>query len=75
MNQILLEKEQKIREMMQIMGLKNSYFYLSWIIHYSIIYLIIIIISSIIINGIAFPNSDITIILIIYILFALNAIF
>lgn len=29
---IILEKEKKIKEGMKIMGLKNSAFYLSWII-------------------------------------------
>jgi ATP-binding cassette subfamily A (ABC1) protein 3 len=37
---LLQEKEKKIREGMKIMGMKDSSFYLSWIIHYFIVYLI-----------------------------------
>jgi len=40
MNGILTEKEKKIREGMKIMGLKNSAFYLSWLITYTIIFTI-----------------------------------
>jgi len=35
---LLIEKEKKIREGMKIMGMKDSSFYLSWILYYLIIY-------------------------------------
>jgi len=38
---ILDEKEKKIREGMKIMGMKDSSFYLSWIITYLVIYTVI----------------------------------
>lgn len=43
---IVLEKEKKIREGMKIMGLKDSSFYLSWIIFYALIYLVVSIIVT-----------------------------
>ena len=47
MNGILTEKEKKIREGMKIMGLKNSAFYLSWFITYTIIFTIASLLVSI----------------------------
>jgi len=35
---LLIEKEKKIKEGMKIMGLKDSSFYASWMLHYLMIY-------------------------------------
>jgi len=43
---LLREKESKIKEDLKIMGMSDSSFYLSWIIHYEIIYLIISLFAS-----------------------------
>lgn len=47
---ILTEKENKIREGMKIMGMKDSSFYLSWVSWYMIIYTIISLVVSFILK-------------------------
>ena len=48
---LLQEKEKKIKEGMKIMGMNDSSFYLSWLIYYEIIYFIISLIVSNILNA------------------------
>ena len=48
---LLQEKEKKIKEGMKIMGMNDSSFYLSWLIYYEIIYFIISLIVSYILNA------------------------
>ena len=48
---LLQEKEKKINEGMKIMGMNDSSFYLSWLIYYEIIYFIISLIVSYILNA------------------------
>lgn len=45
--QLIFEKEKKLREGMKMMGLNNTAFYMSWIIHYFIVYTFISIIATI----------------------------
>lgn len=45
---LIFEKEKKLREGMSMMGMRNSSFYLSWIIQYFIVYLVISILVTII---------------------------
>lgn len=44
---LLEEKEKKIKESMKIMGLSDTAFYLSWCIHYGVIYFTIAFLTTI----------------------------
>lgn len=48
---LLQEKEKKIKEGMKIMGMNDSSFYLSWMIYYEVIYLIISLVVAGIMKG------------------------
>lgn len=69
---MLEEKEKKIKESMKIMGLNDTAFYLSWIIYYGTIYLIIAVLGTIFVRITIFPSSNFILILIWYILFCIN---
>ena len=58
---LLIEKEKKIKEGMKIMGMKDSSFYLSWIIWYLIIYLITSFLVSLILKATVFTKVIIAI--------------
>jgi len=68
-------KEKKLREGMKMMGLTNTSFYLSWIITYFIIYTIISIIATILLQASVFPHTSGVIIFFDYWLFCMNMIF
>jgi ATP-binding cassette subfamily A (ABC1) protein 3 len=53
---LLLEKQNKIKEGMKIMGMNDTSFYLSWIIEYEIIYLIISLIVTGVLKASVFKN-------------------
>lgn len=60
---LLSEKENKIREGMKIMGMKDGSFYLSWVIYYLIISLITGILTMIVLKITVFAESNFLILL------------
>ena len=73
-NNLIAEKEKKIKEGMKMMGLTTSAFYLSWIIFYLVIYAIISIIYVAILNGLVFKFSTFGLVLVWYFLFCCSLI-
>ncbi|GMR34450.1 hypothetical protein PMAYCL1PPCAC_04645, partial [Pristionchus mayeri] len=72
---IVYEKEQRLKELMRIMGLGDSIHFLSWALIYFVLNAIsIIIISSILKWGRIFPSADFSLLLLFFILFALASI-
>lgn len=69
---MLEEKEKKIKEGMKIMGMKDSSFYLSWMIQYGLVYLVISFISTIVLKGTVFPESNFLIIFLWHFMFGLS---
>jgi len=73
-NNLILEKEKRIKEGMKMMGLSTSAFYLSWIITYVITYLVISLLYILIVNGLVFKHSSFGIVWIWYYFFCLSLI-
>jgi ATP-binding cassette, subfamily A (ABC1), member 3 len=55
---LLKEKEKKLKEGMKIMGLRDSSFFLSWILWYFIIYLITSVLVSVVLKYSVFTKSN-----------------
>jgi len=72
---LLIEKEKKIREGMKIMGMKNTSFYLSWIITYMIILTVISLLVALGLKIAIFKKSGYFFIFIWFWLFAISLIF
>lgn len=60
---------------MKIMGMHDSSFYLSWIIHYMIVYAITSLLIAFELKTSVFPNSDFFVLFVWYYLFCLALIF
>lgn len=72
---LLTEKEKKIREGMKIMGMKNTSFYLSWIITYLIILTVISLLVALGLKIAIFKKSGYFFLFIWFWLFAISLIF
>lgn len=72
---LLIEKEKKIREGMKIMGMSNFSFYLSWIIHYVIVYTITSVLVTIVLKCTVFPKSSFGIVFITHWIFSMTLLF
>jgi ATP-binding cassette subfamily A (ABC1) protein 3 len=72
---LLVEKEKKIREGMKMMGMKNTSFYISWILYYLIIYTFISLLVSAVLKGAIFNNTDYFVLFIWHWLFCWSLIF
>ncbi|KAL4478578.1 hypothetical protein ABPG74_006813 [Tetrahymena malaccensis] len=72
---LLIEKEKKIREGMKVMGMSDSSFYVSWIIHYFIIYFFCSILVSSALKGSIYVSSDWSVIFVWHLLFGISLIF
>ena len=72
---LLIEKEKRIREGMKIMGMKDSSFYISWILYYLIIYTGISLLVSAILMGSIFNRTDYSVLFIWHWLFCWSLIF
>ena len=73
-NNLISEKEKKIKEGMKMMGLTTTAFYLSWIIFYLIVYAVISVLYVAILNGLVFKFSNFGLILVWYYLFCCSLI-
>lgn len=60
---------------MKIMGLSDISFYLSWIIHYGIVYTFVALLTAIICKSSIFPSSDFFLIFVWYWLYCMNCLF
>ncbi|EAS01530.2 ABC transporter family protein (macronuclear) [Tetrahymena thermophila SB210] len=72
---ILTEKEKKIREVMKIQGMKTSSFYLSWIIHYLVIFTVISLLQALALKITVFKQSNYFFLFIWFWLFCISLIF
>eukprot|EP01138_Halocafeteria_seosinensis_P013541 gb/GECG01013830.1/.p1 GENE.gb/GECG01013830.1/~~gb/GECG01013830.1/.p1 ORF type:complete len:1624 (+),score=205.04 gb/GECG01013830.1/:1-4872(+) len=66
---LVLEKEHKIREGMQMMGLSTSALYSSWFITYLLIYFVIAILISLVSSATFFSHSNFSAVLLLFLLF------
>ena len=71
---IVKEKEYKIKEMMAIMGLSNSAYWLSWITVYGIIYFILALLSTAIIGIVIFPYTNLFYFFLLFFAFGISCI-
>ncbi len=74
MRSILKEKENKTREAMRIMGMSDVSFYLSWIVYYLIITLIVSLVCVSVMHASAFTHSSWSLMLIWHWLFCISVI-
>jgi ATP-binding cassette, subfamily A (ABC1), member 3 len=72
---ILKEKETKAREGMRMMGMTDTSFYLSWILYYMFVSLVISLICSGMLKAGIFKNSNYLVILITHWLYGISLIF
>lgn len=69
---IVQEKEYKVKEMMMMMGLSNTSYWLSWITYYSIIYIILSIVATILIGVSIFTHSNLIFFFLLFLLFGIS---
>lgn len=69
---IVQEKENRIREGMQMMGLSTSALYASWFITYAIIFSFIAVLISLISNATFFPNSLFSSLFLMFLMFGIS---
>ena len=69
---IVSEKNTKIREVMRMMGLSDTTYWLSWFFFYAIIVTIISLVSTILICSKVFPNSNWGLIFLFFWLFGIS---
>jgi len=74
-SKLLVEKEKKIREGMKIMGMRNTSFYLSWIITYFIIMTVISLLVALALKIAIFKKSGYVFMFFWFWLFAISLIF
>ncbi|CBZ24580.1 putative ABC transporter [Leishmania mexicana MHOM/GT/2001/U1103] len=71
---IVLEKELRIREAMQIMGLSSTSLHLSWLVTYALQYLPVCIVMTILMKLTLAPSSDAFVLFMTFYLFAMSTI-
>ena len=71
-NRIGTDKETKIRESMQMMGLKDSSYWISWMVSYVSIYLVIAIFGTLIMAGTLFPQTNAGLVFLVLFLYGLS---
>lgn len=72
---LLIEKEKKIKEGMKIMGLKDSSFYLSWLIHYFIVYTVTSLLIALVSVASVWPSSSFFLIFLWYLFYCVTLMF
>lgn len=72
---LLIEKEKKIKEGMKIMGLKDSSFYLSWLIHYFIVYTVTSLLIALVSVASVWPSSSFILIFLWYLFYCVTLMF
>lgn len=72
---LLIEKEKKIKEGMKIMGLKDSSFYLSWLIHYFLVYTITSLLIALVSVASVWPSSSFFLIFLWYLFYCITLMF
>lgn len=72
---LLNEKEKKIKEGMKIMGLSDVSFYLSWLLHYFIVYLVTAFLVALVSTTSIWPNSSFTLVWVWYLMYGCTLLF
>ncbi|KAL4488927.1 hypothetical protein ABPG72_005714 [Tetrahymena utriculariae] len=72
---LLIEKEKKIREGMKVMGMSDVSFYVSWVLYYFIIYVLISLLVASVLRGSIFKHTDWSVLFVWHLLFGISLIF
>lgn len=71
-SRICTDKETKMREAMNMMGLTDTGFWLSWYITYALLYFVIALLATLITSWSLFPKSNVAIIFLMFFLYGLT---